>query len=120
MVYSKFYCKPSAGSIHMTLQGHAGSAPKGSDLICASLTMLAYTLAQAVQFLYEQGALKKKPRIWLGDGEATIIATPKEEAFAQVLQSYWVAQCGCYVLARNYPQYVTLAPIQYEKSSTRA
>ena len=81
---------------------------------------LPLTLAQAVQFLYEQGALKKKPRIWLGDGEATIIATPKDEYFAQVLQSYWVAQCGCYVLARNYPQYVTLAPIQYEKSSTRA
>lgn len=120
MVYSKFYCKPSAGSIHMTIRGHADSAPKGHDLICASVTMLAYTLAQAVQFLYEQGALRKKPRIWLGDGEATIIATPKDAYFAQVLQSYWVAQCGCYVLARNYPQYVTLAPIKYEKSSTRA
>ena len=114
MVYTKFYCKPSAGSIHMTIRGHADSAPRGSDLICASVTMLAYTLAQAVEFLYQQGALKKKPRIRLEEGDVTIIATPRDDYFAQVLQSYWVAQCGCYVLARNYPQFVTLAPIKYD------
>ena len=65
MITAKFYLKPSNGSIHMTLKGHAKAAPYGEDLICASATMLAYTVAQAVQFMHEQGKLKKKPKICL-------------------------------------------------------
>ena len=108
MITAKFYQKPSNGSIHMTLKGHAMAAPKGEDLICASATMLAYTVAQAVQFMHEQGQLKKKPKIHIKDGEATIIATPTEEAYAETLHTFWVAQCGVHVLAHNYPQNVKL------------
>ena len=108
MIMARFYQKPSNGSIHMTIKGHAQAAPKGEDLICASATMLAYTVAQAVQFMHEQGQLKKKPKIAIKDGEATIIATPKEEAYAEALHTFWVAQCGIHVLAHNYPQNVKL------------
>ena len=108
MITARFYQKPSGGSIHMTIKGHAQAAPKGEDLICASATMLAYTVAQAVQFMHEQGQLKKKPKIAIKDGEATIIATPKEEAYAEALHTFWVAQCGIHVLAHNYPQNVKL------------
>ena len=92
----------------MTIKGHADAAPKGEDLICASATMLAYTVAQAVQFMHESKKLKKKPKIHIKDGEATIIATPKEEAYAETLHTFWVAQCGVHVLAHNYPQNVKL------------
>ena len=108
MITARFYQKPMSGSIHMTIKGHAGTAPKGEDLICASATMLAYTAAQAVQFMFEQDQLKKKPKIRIKDGEATIIATPKEDAYAEVLHTFWVAQCGIHVLAHNYPQNVKL------------
>ena len=104
----KFYQKPSNGSIHMTLKGHADAAPKGEDLICSAATMLAYTVAQAVQFLQEQDKLQKKPKIRIKEGEATIIATPKDEAYAETLHTFWVAQCGVHVLAHNYPQNVML------------
>lgn len=108
MITARFYQKTSNGSIHMTLKGHAEAAPAGEDLICSAATMLAYTVAQAVQFLHEQGKLKKKPKIHIKDGEATIIATPTEDAYAEVLLTYWVAQCGVHVLAHNYPQNVKL------------
>ena len=108
MIIAKFYQKPDNGTIHMTLKGHAGTAPKGEDLVCSAATMLAYTVAQAVQFLFEQGQLKKKPKILLKDGSATIIATPTEEGYAPVLHTFWVAQCGIHVLAHNYPQNVKL------------
>ena len=108
MITARFYLKPSNGSIHMTLKGHASAAPKGEDLICASATMLAYTVAQAVQFMHEEGKLKKKPKIRILDGEAIIIATPTEEAYAEALHTFWVAQCGAHVLAHNYPQNVNL------------
>lgn len=108
MITARFYVKPSQGSIHMKLQGHAEAAPKGEDLICASATMLAYTVAQAVQFMFEQDKLKMKPKIAIRDGEATVIATPTEEAYAEALHTFWVAQCGVHVLAHNYPGNVEL------------
>lgn len=108
MIQAKFYQKPSNGSIHMTLKGHADVAPKGEDLICASATMLAYTVAQAVQFMYENGKLTKKPKIEIKDGEAIVIATPNEDAYAEALHTFWVAQCGIHVLAHNYPGHVRL------------
>jgi uncharacterized protein YsxB (DUF464 family) len=106
MIKAKFYTKND--SIHMTMKGHAKSAPHGEDLICASATMMAYTVAQAVQFMQEQGKLQKKPKISLKNGSATIIATPKEEDYAEALHTFWVAQCGIHLLAHNYPQNVTL------------
>ena len=108
MITARFYQKPSNGSIHMTLKGHAKAAPSGEDLICASATMLAYTVAQAVQFMHENGKLKKKPKISLSEGNATIIATPNEDDYAEALHTFWVAQCGVHVLAHNYPQNVKL------------
>lgn len=108
MITVRFYCKPSQGSIHMTMKGHAGAAPKGEDLVCSAATMLAYTVAQAVQFMHEQGQLKKKPKISIKEGEATIIATPTEEGYAMALHTFWVAQCGIHVLQHNYPKFVTL------------
>lgn len=108
MITAKFYQKPDNGSIHMTLKGHAKAAPYGEDLICSAATMLAYTVAQAVQFMYEQGKLKKKPKISLREGNATVIVTPKEDDYAEALHTFWVAQCGIHVLQHNYPQNVKL------------
>ena len=108
MITARFYQKPSNGSIHMTLKGHSEAAPNGEDLICSAATMLAYTVGQAVQFMYESDKLKKKPKIHIKDGEATIIATPTEDAYAEALHTFWVAQCGVHVLAHNYPQNVKL------------
>jgi uncharacterized protein YsxB (DUF464 family) len=106
MIRAKFYTKDE--SIHMTLKGHAASAPYGEDLICSAATMLAYTVAQAVQFMMEQGKLKKKPKISLKEGSATIVVTPREEDYAEALHTFWVAQCGIHLLAHNYPQNVKL------------
>lgn len=108
MIIAKFYRKPSKGSIHMTIEGHSGAAPAGEDLICASATMLAYTVAQAVQFMSEQGKLKRKPKIDIKDGKATVIATPTDEDYAEALHTFFVGQCGAHVLAHNYPQHVKL------------
>ena len=108
MITVRFYTKPAKGSIHMTIKGHAETAPKGEDLVCASATMLAYTLAQAVQFMFEQGKLQLKPKISLNEGNATIIATPTEDGYAEALHAFWVVQCGIHVLAHNYPHNVTL------------
>ena len=63
MIHVEFYRDTKNGSVQMEMQGHAETAPKGQDLVCAAATTVAYTLAQAVQFLYEQDRLLEKPVI---------------------------------------------------------
>ena len=102
------FWKEDNGSIHMNVKGHANAAPYGEDLICASASMLVYTVAQAMTFCHEQGYLKEKPKIKIREGKATVVAIPKEEYYAETLHSFWVAQCGAHVLAKNYPEHVSM------------
>ena len=110
MIHTHFFQKN--GTVCMEMQGHAMTAPKGADLVCAAATTVAYTLAQAVQFLYEQGLLEEKPKIQIADGYALVSAAPKAEAWAETLMAFWVSQVGAYVLEHNYPQAVCLMPME--------
>ena len=108
MVKVHFLKDPDKYSIHMSVKGHAGTAPKGADLVCASATMLVYTVAQALTFMHEQGYLESKPHNKIREGKAVVSACPKDEYAAEVLHTFWVAQCGAHVLAKNYPEAVSL------------
>ena len=108
MVKIHFWQDKENGSICMKVKGHAGAAPKGEDLICASATMLVYTVAQAMTFYHEQGFLLEKPKIKIREGKAVVTAKPGEDFFAEVLHTFWVAQCGAHTLACNYPEAVSL------------
>ena len=110
MIHTVFYQKD--GTVCMQMQGHAKTAPKGEDLVCAAATTLAYTLAQAVQFLYEQDRLLEKPKIQIEDGYAFVSASPNGDSLAETLMVFWVSQVGAYVLEHNYPQAVCLMPME--------
>ena len=75
-------------------------------------TTVAYTLAQAVQFLYEQDRLLEKPVIQIVDGYAHIQVYPRKCAVAETLMTFWVAQAGAFVLERNFPQAVSLMAME--------
>ena len=111
MILSKFYCSAD-GSLHMKAQGHAGAGPKGQDLVCAAATMLTYTLAQAVQFLYENDRLLEKPKIKILDGYAHITVMPRRCSISETLLAFWTVQAGAFVLERNYPQSVSLVAME--------
>ena len=110
MIHTHFFQKN--GTVCMEMQGHAMTAPKGADLVCAAATTVAYTLAQAVQFLYEQGRLEEKPKIQIEDGYAFVSASPNGDSLAETLMVFWVSQVGAYVLEHNYPQAVCLMPME--------
>ena len=112
MIQAAFYTDKSSGSISLKLTGHAGAAKKGEDIVCASASILAYTVAQTVQYMHAEGGLRKKPRIEFADGNATIVAKPKAESYAEVLHTCFVAQVGYSLLSHNYPQYVALTPFK--------
>jgi uncharacterized protein YsxB (DUF464 family) len=109
MVKAEFFTNKESGSITMKLSGHAGQAEKGEDIVCAAASILAYTVAQALQFMYEQGELQKRPHIRMEEGDTIIVAKPKEDSYAEALHTFFVAQVGYHLLAHNYPKYVTLS-----------
>ena len=109
MVKAEFFTNKESGSITMKLSGHAGQAEKGEDIVCAAASILAYTVAQALQFMYEQGELQKRPHIRLEEGDTIIVANPKEDSYAEALHTFFVAQVGYHLLSHNYPKYVTLS-----------
>ena len=108
MIKIHFWQDKEKGTIHMKVKGHADTAPKGADLVCASATMLVYTVGQALVFMHEQGQLEEKPHIKIREGKAVVVAKPKEDFFADVLHTFWGAQCGAHTLACNYPEAVEL------------
>lgn len=107
MIQAKFYTGAD-GSLHMAAQGHAGAAPKGQDLVCAAASALAETLAQAVERLYYQGMLRRCPRVELCEGNAEIIAQPKQAFRTEAAMVFWTVQNGIAALAESFPENVML------------
>lgn len=103
MIAAKFYCRDSDGSIHMELRGHACSAPKGQDLVCAGVSALACTLGSAAERMYEQGMLRRCPKVELADGSAEVIAVPKVRFFQAALMVFWTVQNGIGTMAESFP-----------------
>lgn len=117
MITAEFTTHKDAGSISLRMTGHAGAAAAGSDIVCAAASILAYTVAQTLQFMDEQGDLQKKPRIQLNEGDTILVAKPKPESYAEVLHTFFVVQVGFHLLSHNYPQYVELKSFGESESS---
>lgn len=110
MITVKFEEHADKGILCLTLKGHANYGRKGNDIICSSASILAYTVAKAISFMYEEKKLHKKPNIKLNEGDAVIICKPKEEAYAEALHTFFVAEVGYSLLSQSYPQNVELNP----------
>ena len=109
MVVAKFGMDASRLMASLHVKGHAGSNVIGHDIICASASILAYTLAQNIKMSDERGHLKFSPKIKLKEGDSIITCRAKdEETYAELLHTFLVIQTGYVLLAHNYPQYVAV------------
>lgn len=108
MIKASFFRQEDTDAIVLKVEGHAGQAEKGHDIICSAASILAYTIAQYLQYVHKQGGLQKKPHVAIKDGDAFIVAKPTEEYEGEVLNAFFVAEVGYSLLAQNYPQYVEL------------
>ena len=108
MVKVKFTENSKTGMFSLTIKGHAGQAEIGKDIVCASASILAYTVAQIVTNMKSLGCLKKPPTVKIGKGDAVVSCQPKEEYRSEAEHTYLVVQTGYELLAHNYPQYVEL------------
>lgn len=95
-------------TIVLSVKGHAGQAPVGHDIVCASASILAMTAAQAVADMHGRGRLKKRPTLRLEAGDAVITCKATKQYREEALHTFEVIQTGYELLAENYPKYVQL------------
>ena len=100
----------------LELEGHAGQAEEGQDIVCSSCSILAYTVAQIVRDYEFDGKLKSEPVIKLQKGHSIISCEPKKKSYAELQYAYCVAKVGYLLLENNYPQYVELKMFGAEES----
>lgn len=85
------------------LEGHAGYAEHGKDIVCASASILANTLASIVESLDVESTIK------LNSGDSLIECDCKDPTnFIEVKNAFAFAFVGFSLLQHTYPQYVSL------------
>ena len=92
--------------LSLRLEGHAGHAEIGKDIVCSSASILAYTVASFVIEAEQRGDLLTEAEIRLDSGDTLIECEPSEEAYEAVRYMYLFATIGYSLLAETYPQYV--------------
>lgn len=90
----------------LTVTGHANSAEPGHDLVCASASMLAYTLAANVANMADNGQVRK-PIIENNEGNAEISCNPRHNLKNTVTLVFDSICVGFELLAHDYPEYIT-------------
>ena len=95
--------KERAGVLSLMLEGHAGAAEYGHDLVCASASILAYTLAAGIANADERGILRTEPILALSPGDARIVCVPFPEAYGEVHAMYELILGGIRLLSSQYP-----------------
>jgi uncharacterized protein YsxB (DUF464 family) len=98
--------------LRLTVKGHAGMDTTGHDLVCASASILAYTVAQVVMTMEHHGDLEDKPCLELKDGDATIIFRCKnDDIYAEARHTLFVVKTGYELLAHNFPRFVEVKSV---------
>ena len=90
----------------LTVEGHAGSAPKGEDLVCSAASILVHTLRANVENMEKAGIIAK-PETEIRDGYAKIkcrAVRGNENTVAAVYQAVCV---GFEILADKFPDYIS-------------
>ena len=109
MVVAKFTMDEGKKRVSLRVRGHAGLAPHGFDILCASVSILTYTLAQNLKGIENRGGLKYPLKFKTKDGDAIITCRAKDdEEYSELLHIYCVIQTGFILLAHNYPQFVAV------------
>lgn len=90
----------------LTVTGHADSAEPGHDLVCASASMLAYTLAANVANMADHGQVRE-PIIKNEPGDAEISCNPRHNLKASVTLVFDSVCVGFALLQKDYPEYIS-------------
>lgn len=107
MIEAIFSTSENDRTIELRMDGHAGAGEYGKDIICASASILAYTLAQDILIARDREILSENPTVDLKGGKARISCKAKtDKDYLEMLHTLIVIQTGFKLLEHGYPQYV--------------
>lgn len=90
----------TATDTEITVTGHAGHGPPGGDIVCAAVSALVQTLAEALERLAPERAS------WsLEEGNAVIRVEHPSQRTAVLLDAFCI---GVTAISREYPDYVKM------------
>ena len=90
----------------LSVTGHAQSAEPGHDLVCASASILAYTLAASVSNMADAGQVRQ-PVVNMNEGDTEISCNPRHNLKATVTLVFDTVCAGFSLLSYQYPQYIS-------------
>ena len=90
----------------VTIEGHAKSGEVGHDLVCASASILTYTLASFVENMESMKQVKYRSVV-LNEGDALISCQPPNRYKGAVTLVFDSICAGFELLARNYPDNIS-------------
>ncbi len=102
MIHATYYRKYN----RLTVTGHANSAEPGHDLVCASASMLAYTLTANVANMADNGQVRE-PIMKMDKGDTEISCNPRHNLKATVTLVFDSVCVGFELLAHEYPEYIS-------------
>lgn len=109
MIKVKYTYDKDKRECSLLVKGHAGQAEIGKDIVCASASILAYTIAQVIKLMDGNGDLAEPPTLELNGGDANIVCRAKDDnLYADLVEDFYVIRTGYVLLAHNYPQYVEI------------
>lgn len=94
----------------VSVEGHAQSGEAGHDLVCASASILAYTLAAFVDNMKSAGQ-SKYPTVELKEGYALISCNAPKRYKSSVTLAFDTVCAGFELLAKNYPDNISFEVI---------
>ena len=102
MITVKF--NPETYTLDVT--GHAEHGKKGEDIVCAAISTLFYTLADA---LYEAKDMLSEDIVFSDeDGNGHLSCKPKAEFEANISLIYWTILKGFELVSKNYEKNVEM------------
>ena len=94
-------------TLSLRLKGHAGYDVVGKDIVCASASILVYTVAQLVYEMDACGRLSESPLVRLCEGDALVEAECKDQmALKEARKIMHFAKAGYSLLQNTYPEYI--------------
>ena len=94
----------------VSVTGHANSGEKGHDLVCASASILAYTLAAFVNNMKDADQVDHAT-VQLEEGDALICCEPPQK-HKRAVTLVFDSLCGGFdLLAKHYPDYLSFEMI---------
>ena len=105
MIEVYFGQRPKTGGVLLTVMGHAETAPKGQDLLCAAVSILVHSLKDTMEWL-EKEKLGTVHILNIEEGLACLHFEPDEAHVEAYHASLLPIRLGFKRLCELYPEHI--------------